>query len=83
MALLLLSACKTTYITASFDATPKPTPPNYADATNWAVLPNSYPQALIEITGEFEAKDTDVFFVYPTLLTDKKDPSWNADIQRE
>ena len=83
MTLLLLSACKTTYTTASFDATPQPTPPNYADAAYWAVLPNSYPQALIEIIGEFEEKDTDVFFVYPTLLTDKKDPSWNADIQRK
>ena len=82
LALLLLSACKTTYTTATFDNTPQPTPPNYADASNWAVLPNNYPQALVEIVGEYVAKDADVFFVYPTLLTDKKDPSWNADIQR-
>ncbi len=46
-------------------------------------LPGKYPEALKEITGDYVPKDVDVFFVYPTLLTDKKDPSWNADIKRE
>ena len=35
-----------------------------------------------EITLDDADKNTDVFFVYPTLLTDKKDPLWNADVNR-
>ena len=83
LATIALSACKTSYTTASFEATPKPPAPNYADERAWAVLPNRYPDALTAITGEFEEKDIDVFFVYPTLLTDKSDPSWNANINRD
>ena len=83
LTVLLFSACKTTYTTASVEATPLPGSPNYADERYWAVLPNQYPDALTAITGAFEEKDTDVFFVYPTLFTDKKDPAWNADIHRE
>ncbi|MGB1449970.1 MAG: DUF3089 domain-containing protein [Flavobacteriaceae bacterium] len=83
IALALLSSCKTTYKTASFASTVIPAAPDYAQSDNWAVLPGKYPEALKEITGDYVAKDVDVFFVYPTLLTDKKDPSWNADIKRE
>ncbi len=71
------------YKTAAFEETVIPNAPNYADERYWAVLPESYPAELTQITGEFVEKSADVFFVYPTLLTDKKDPSWNADIARE
>lgn len=81
--LALFPACKTSYRTASFDQTPVPSPPNYADQRYWAVLPQKYPKALIEIVGPEEKKSADVFFVYPTLLVDKKDPAWNADVHRE
>lgn len=83
IALSLLSSCKTTYKTASFASTAVPAAPDYTQSINWAVLPGQYPEALKEITGDYVPKDVDVFFVYPTLLTDKKDPAWNADIKRE
>ena len=81
-ATLLLNSCKPLYKTAPFEETIIPNAPNYADERFWAVLPDNYPPELKEITGDFEEKQTDVFFVYPTLLTEKKDPSWNADIAR-
>ncbi|MGB2245977.1 MAG: DUF3089 domain-containing protein [Flavobacteriaceae bacterium] len=82
IAFMLLNSCKTAYKTAAFEDTPVPTSPNYADQRYWAVLPSEYPEELIEITGKAQPKNTDVFFVYPTLLTDKKDPVWNADVHR-
>lgn len=83
MALLLLNSCKTTYNTRSFAATAVPLAPDYSNQKYWAVLPGQYPEDLKEITGDYVEKSADVFFVYPTLLTDKKDPLWNADINRE
>lgn len=83
MALLLLNSCKTTYDTLSFAATAVPLAPDYSNQKYWAVLPGQYPEDLKEITGDYVEKSADVFFVYPTLLTDKKDPLWNADINRE
>lgn len=79
---LLLASCKTTYITQSFDATAVPAAPDYSNSKYWAVLPGQYPESLKEITTVGVDKNTDVFFVYPTLLTDKKDPLWNADVNR-
>ena len=83
MAILLLNSCKTTYNTRSFAATAVPLAPDYSNQKYWAVLPGQYPEDLKEITGDYVEKSADVFFVYPTLLTDKKDPLWNADINRE
>jgi len=83
IASLLLSSCKTTYNTLSFDSTAIPAAPDYANQKYWAVLPGQYPKELREIVVTESQKDTDVFFVYPTLLTDKKDPLWNADVNRE
>ena len=81
--MLLMPSCKTAYQTAPFNETPVPTAPDYADERYWAVLPGQYPKQLEEITGPFEAKTADVFFVYPTLLVDKKNPSWNADVHQK
>ena len=81
MAIMGLSSCKTTYSGVAFDQTPVPVAPNYAEKENWAVLPNAYPKSLEALVGPYEKKEVDVFFVYPTLLTDKKIPLWNADIQ--
>jgi hypothetical protein len=58
-----------------------PTEPDYNNEENWAVLPSLWNQSLEEIVGKPEEKRADVFYVYPTLLTDKNDPSWNADIK--
>lgn len=80
MVLPLLYSCKTVYQTASFADTFVPSSPNYEDTRSWAVLPEHYPVALTEITGEFKSKPADVFFIYPTILTDPKNPTWNANI---
>ena len=82
IASLLLASCKTTYNTSSFKSTEVPAAPDYSNSKYWAVLPGQYPESLREITLDDADKNTDVFFVYPTLLTDKKDPLWNADVNR-
>ena len=79
---LLLASCKTTYNTQSFDATVVPAAPDYSNSKYWAVISGQYPESLKEIATVGVDKNTDVFFVYPTLLTDKKDPLWNADVNR-
>lgn len=83
IAFVLFNACKPVYKTLAFEETPKPAVPNYADESFWAVLPEKYPEPLTSIVGAYTPKDADVFFIYPTLLTDKKDPSWNADVRKE
>lgn len=80
--MIALSSCKSTYNTLSFNETQQPPAPRYEDDRYWAVLPGHYPNDLIEIAGEYQEKSVDVFFIYPTLFTDKKDPAWNADIHR-
>ncbi len=83
--LLLLagfSSCKTVYSGVQFEQTPVPEAPNYSETKSWAVLPAAYPKSLEQLTGPFKQKEVDVFFVYPTLLTDKKNPMWNADINQ-
>ena len=82
IASLILASCKTTYNTSSFKSTAVPAEPDYSNQKYWAVLPGQYPEELKEIVKTELEKDTDVFFVYPTLLTDKKDPLWNADVNR-
>ncbi|MEN9743424.1 MAG: hypothetical protein RLZZ65_1229 [Bacteroidota bacterium] len=57
------------------------TAPDYALATNWAVLPSQVPaglQAKIADTSLFTSAD--VFYVYPTLNTAKSDQRWNVPI---
>jgi hypothetical protein len=78
-----LNSCKTIYRTSSFEATAVPSSPDYSKPYYWAVLPGQYPEDLKEITGDYVEKSADVFFVYPTLLTDNKDSLWNADINRK
>ena len=83
LVMLLLLSCKTAYKTLSFSETPIPKAPDYNNTNSWAVLPGKYPKVLKEITGEPKLNNIDVFFIYPTLLTDKKDSLWNADLGRK
>ena len=78
--LIVCFSCKVTYNSIPFDENNVADPPNYKDSSYWAVLPDKIPTQLIPFYKS-ESKDTqaDVFFVYPTLLTDKKDTAWNAD----
>lgn len=53
---------------------------DYSNPNNWAVLPDHYPKEL-ETFGLKRLNDSiDVFYVYPTLLTDKKDERWNVEM---
>ena len=55
---------------------------DYSEESNWAVLPTDTFDHFISVdTGINTA--VDVFFVYPTLLTSKKDDRWNYPIGDE
>jgi len=77
---LLLISCKTTYQTTDFIGAQVPQAPDYSNETSWAVLPKIQAKILKDFERIQEQKSADVFYVYPTLLVDKKDSSWNADI---
>ncbi len=58
------------------------TAPNYDLEKNWAVLPNKYTKDFNEFASK--KQDTlkaDVFYVYPTLNSEKKDLRWNVPIE--
>lgn len=56
-------------------------PIDYSDSKNWAVLPSfSNVQLKSYIKDSSWIKKADVFYVYPTLFLDKKDTSWNIDV---
>lgn len=73
---LCFTSCGVQYRTAPF--TPIETPVSYSEISNWAVYAGT------SITGEKVGKSSvaaaDVFFIYPTLMTSKKDSRWNAPI---
>jgi hypothetical protein len=67
------------YKTSEFNIKTVPPEPDYGLSENWAVLPTKFPKELEVVTGVSQSKAADVFFVYPTLFTDKRNSSWNAD----
>jgi len=77
--IVFLSSCKSTYLTESFSEENTPTIPNYQDEENWAVLPSKYTEELkVFLKDSVNELKADVFFVYPTLMIDKKDIRWNV-----
>ncbi|MEN9999813.1 MAG: hypothetical protein RI922_2803 [Bacteroidota bacterium] len=54
---------------------------DYSKPYNWAVLPGNYPEQLERFGAKSLNDSIDVFFVYPTLLTDKKDKRWNVEME--
>lgn len=78
---MVVLGCKSTFKTQDFIQKNIPQAPNYTDEENWAVLPNSYPEGLKEFSSkELDTLQADVFYVYPTLNTDKDDLRWNVPI---
>jgi hypothetical protein len=54
---------------------------DYSQQQNWAVLPGAYPSGLqSKVSDSTLWKDVDVFYVYPTLMLDKKDKRWNVEL---
>ena len=80
--IFLASACKTSFKTALFTENNLPPTPNYSSNNSWAILPGHYPESL-NISEDTILKKADVFYIYPTLLTDRKLVDWNADIWSE
>jgi len=79
--LVFIVGCKSSYQTIRFEKENIPTAPNYADESSWAVLPTKYTASLQKFaTTKMQDLKADVFYVYPTLLMDKKDVRWNASI---
>lgn len=78
---LILFSCKTPYLSKPFNESSIPPKPNYSNNNNWAVLPFKIPEQLKTfVDADTISLKADVFFVYPTLLIDKKNDAWNADL---
>lgn len=54
--------------------------PDYKNIYSWAVHPDTNINVFDWLSQKKENLPVDTFFIYPTLLTDKKDTRWNADI---
>ena len=79
--LLSLSSCKTKYATKEFKLSEAPAIPDYSNLENWAAHPKKNDSTIdVFYTTEKKNLRADVFYIYPTLLTDNKNDSWNSDI---
>tara|TARA_B100000768_G_scaffold91308_1_gene85472 strand:- start:6232 stop:7287 length:1056 start_codon:yes stop_codon:yes gene_type:complete len=55
-------------------------PPNYELYKSWAVHPKIDSNIFSELKSKDKKLPVDIFFIYPTMLSDKNDVSWNANI---
>ncbi|MDA9339374.1 DUF3089 domain-containing protein [Polaribacter sp.] len=77
-----LIGCKSVYIPKEFKENMIPAKPNYSEEKNWAVLPSTYSNELAAFSSqEIDTLKADVFYVYPTLNTEKEDMRWNVPIE--
>ncbi len=87
--LVVLCSCRSGIhqLTTSFDQVPVPPLPDYSLSSSWASLPTKR-DAADSVPGKSDFKDeqslakADVFFIYPTIFTDKPENQfhWNADV---
>ena len=79
--LVLFLGCRSTYVVNSFSETRIPLKPDYNQEKNWAVLPSKYHSELKKFAPSVnDDLKADVFYVYPTLITGKKDNRWNVAV---
>ena len=78
--LISASSCKTNYNTVEFRLKDIPPAPDYSKNESWAVLPSLWNKSLKQVAGTPEKKRADVFYIYPTLFSNKKSSCWNANI---
>ena len=77
-----LISCKTKYSTKEFKYSDAPEVPNYENLESWAAHPSKIDSVIdVFYTTEKENLKADVFYIYPTLLTDNKNDSWNSNIK--
>lgn len=81
---MVFTACKSTKNAANYIETDTSTSPNYNLEKNWAVLPNKYTKDFAEFASkEQDTLQADVFYVYPTLNSEKDDLRWNVPVDDE
>ena len=76
----LFFGCKTEYATKDFIISDIPAKPDYSDISSWAAHPQKKEGILNNFYSNKESLKADVFYIYPTLLTNKDDNNWNSDI---
>jgi len=75
---IILVGCNAAYVTKPFISDKNPIKPDYLNEDYWAILPSKYTNKITELTaGSIAELEADVFYVYPTLITNKKDTRWN------
>ncbi len=74
------SSCKTVYQNIPFKEELVPEEPDYSESKSWAVLPGKYPRVLKEFEKINSDQKADVFYIYPTLFSDKNIKDWNSNI---
>ena len=74
--------CKSKYATKDFILSESPSPPDYSNLESWAAHPEKN-DTIIDLFYNVSKQNlkADVFYIYPTLLTDKNNNSWNSDLQ--
>ena len=97
LSLALLASCsKVIHLTKSFEESPLPEAPNYANPDHWAALPTKEDMAdglpggevgeALQTKGDLQDRQADapvdVFFLYPTIYSyEPTQPNqWNADV---
>ncbi|MGB1042400.1 MAG: DUF3089 domain-containing protein [Tenacibaculum sp.] len=82
--LLMLIVCSvgcSSYKTQQFSNNSLPSQPNYDLESSWAVLPSKYTAAFKKYASDkLDTLQADVFYIYPTLNTSKKDTRWNVPV---
>ncbi len=72
-------SCKANFATIPNYKAEIPLVPDYHKEESWAVLPSKYTEELKSfLTDSINNLEADVFYVYPTLFTNYKDPRWNV-----
>ena len=81
--LWFVTGCKISYNTYDFDKSPEIVKPNYNDKDSLAVLPENIPDEISIFNIDENKKESDVFYIYPTLIDSKNQREWNSDIWNE
>jgi len=68
------------YKTKNFDYSLSPVKPNYESLSNWLVHPEKNQDKYSFLSKNNNLLKADVFFVVPTLFSDKRNESWNTSV---
>ena len=71
------------YKTTDFEKYTPPEEPSYEKLDDWLVHPDKNQSNLTFLSKNNGLMNVDVFFIVPTLFTDRKNINWNSDIYNE